>query len=172
MSEIQYQSAKSVKEACKFMLERLSNEDAKRRGGKEEFECQECGKVFRSDNARAQHLDDTAHNDGPRHHAEPQIVADSAKRHHPLRRQLHPPDNGHDGPGVSASRPRRPPPLFTALQDIPKSGVLWAESIFMEPRPQRKSRSVDALKKCDNDANIVLAVARYALAACERCWPP
>jgi len=30
----------------------------------------------------------------------------------------------------------------------------------MEPRPQRKARSVDALKKCDNDANVVLAVAR------------
>ena len=50
----------------------------------------------------------------------------------------------------------------TALQEVPKSGILWAESIFMEPRPQRKSRSVDALKKCDNDANVVLAVARYA----------
>ncbi len=51
----------------------------------------------------------------PRHHAEPQIVAGPAKRHHPLRRQLRPPDNGHDGPGVSASRPHRPPPLTQAI---------------------------------------------------------
>jgi hypothetical protein len=39
--------------------------------------------------------------------------------------------------------------LTTALQECPKSGLLWAESIFLENRQQRKSRSVYALKQCD-----------------------
>jgi len=30
----------------------------------------------------------------------------------------------------------------------------------MEPRPQRKTKSVDALKKCDNDAIIIATIAR------------
>jgi len=50
--------------------------------------------------------------------------------------------------------------LATALQECPTSGVLWAEAIFMEPRPQRKTKSVDALKKCDNDPYVVVALAR------------
>ena len=29
-----------------------------------------------------------------------------------------------------------------------RSGVLWAEAIQLEPRPQRKSKSIDALKRC------------------------
>lgn len=32
--------------------------------------------------------------------------------------------------------------LAKALQECPTSGILWAESIFLEPRPQRKTRSV------------------------------
>ncbi|OZJ04338.1 hypothetical protein BZG36_02386 [Bifiguratus adelaidae] len=47
-----------------------------------------------------------------------------------------------------------------ALQECPSSGLLWSELIFLEPRPQRKSRSVDALKKCEHDALVVCAVAR------------
>ncbi|CAI7927557.1 unnamed protein product [Closterium sp. NIES-54] len=50
--------------------------------------------------------------------------------------------------------------LAKALQECPSSGRLWAEAIEMAPRPQRKSRSVDALKKCDHDAYVVAAVAR------------
>eukprot|EP00887_Chlorella_sp_A99_P001425 scaffold8.g1425.t1 len=49
--------------------------------------------------------------------------------------------------------------LAKALQDCPDSGRLWAESIGMVPRPQRKSRSVDALKKCNDDPHVVGAVA-------------
>ena len=33
----------------------------------------------------------------------------------------------------------------------------------MEPKPQRKSKSVDALKRADNDALVLLAVARLFL---------
>ncbi|KAF7724034.1 hypothetical protein EC973_001441 [Apophysomyces ossiformis] len=47
-----------------------------------------------------------------------------------------------------------------ALQECPSSGIIWTESIFMEARPQRKARSVDALKKCEHDPVIVTTVAR------------
>ncbi|KAI8344399.1 PRP1 splicing factor, N-terminal-domain-containing protein [Chlamydoabsidia padenii] len=47
-----------------------------------------------------------------------------------------------------------------ALQECPSSGAIWTEAIQMEPRPQRKARSVDALKKCEHDPIIVTTVAR------------
>ncbi|XP_044001814.1 pre-mRNA-processing factor 6-like [Aphidius gifuensis] len=47
-----------------------------------------------------------------------------------------------------------------ALQKFPKSGILWAEAIFMEPRAQRKTKSVDALKKCEHDPIVLLAVSK------------
>ena len=49
--------------------------------------------------------------------------------------------------------------MAKALQECPDSGPLWAESISMVPRPQRKSRSVDALKRCNDDPHVVAAVA-------------
>eukprot|EP00899_Mesostigma_viride_P008244 jgi/Mesvir1/17420/Mv08704-RA.1 len=49
--------------------------------------------------------------------------------------------------------------LAKALQDCPTSGKLWAEAIAMAPRPMRRSKSVDALKRCDNDPYIIAAVA-------------
>lgn len=53
--------------------------------------------------------------------------------------------------------------LFLAMQECPTSGLLWAENIFMESRPQRKTKSVDALKRCEHDANVLLAVSKYVL---------
>ncbi|RCH94086.1 Pre-mRNA-processing factor 6 [Rhizopus azygosporus] len=47
-----------------------------------------------------------------------------------------------------------------ALQECPTSGAIWTEIIYMEARPQRKARSVDALKKCEHDPIIVTTVAR------------
>ena len=47
-----------------------------------------------------------------------------------------------------------------ALQECPTAGILWAEAIFMEPRPQRKSKSVDACKKCEHDAHVLLAISK------------
>lgn len=41
-------------------------------------------------------------------------------------------------------------------------GILWAEAVFLEARPQRKTKSVDALKKCEHDPHVLLAVAKYA----------
>ena len=50
--------------------------------------------------------------------------------------------------------------MAKAIQDCPKAGLLWAEAIFLEPRPQRKTKSVDALKKCEHDPFVLLAVAK------------
>lgn len=48
--------------------------------------------------------------------------------------------------------------LFSlALQDCPTSGKLWAESIFMEGRQQRKIKSTDALKRCEHNVHVLLA---------------
>ncbi|XP_077291122.1 pre-mRNA processing factor 6 isoform X2 [Arctopsyche grandis] len=56
--------------------------------------------------------------------------------------------------------------MARALQECPNSGILWAEAIFLESRPQRKTKSVDALKKCEHDAYVLLAVSK--LFWCER----
>merc|ERR1719323_2957053 len=50
--------------------------------------------------------------------------------------------------------------LARALQECPTSGLLWAEAIAMENKPQRKTKSVDALKKCEHDPNVLLAVSK------------
>uniref|UniRef100_A0A915HP56 Pre-mRNA splicing factor n=1 Tax=Romanomermis culicivorax TaxID=13658 RepID=A0A915HP56_ROMCU len=50
--------------------------------------------------------------------------------------------------------------LARALQECDTSGLLWAEAIFMEPRPARKSKSVQALTKCEHDHHVLLAVSK------------
>ncbi|KAJ1410619.1 Tetratricopeptide-like helical domain superfamily [Sesbania bispinosa] len=50
--------------------------------------------------------------------------------------------------------------MAKALQECPNSGILWAASIEMVPRPQRKTKSMDALKKCDHDPHVIAAVAK------------
>ncbi|KAI8323574.1 hypothetical protein GQ54DRAFT_257932 [Martensiomyces pterosporus] len=51
--------------------------------------------------------------------------------------------------------------LARALQECPKSGELWAEAILYEPRPQRKTKSADALRHSDShDPAIIIMVAR------------
>lgn len=51
--------------------------------------------------------------------------------------------------------------MARAQQDVPKSGLLWVEQIWhLEPRTQRKPRSLEAIKKVDNDAGLFVAVAR------------
>jgi pre-mRNA-processing factor 6 len=49
--------------------------------------------------------------------------------------------------------------LAKSLQECPNSGRLWAEAIKIAARPARKSKSVDALKKCNDDPYVVAAVA-------------
>jgi len=46
------------------------------------------------------------------------------------------------------------------MQECPNSGILWAEAIFLAPRPQHQSKSIDALKRCEHDLNVVIAVAK------------
>lgn len=55
--------------------------------------------------------------------------------------------------------------FLSAMQECPASGILWAEAIFMESRPQRKTKSVDALKRCEHDPHVLLAVARLEMAS-------
>lgn len=50
--------------------------------------------------------------------------------------------------------------MAKALQECPNSGILWAAQIEMVPRPQRKTKSSDALKKCDHDPHVIAAVAK------------
>jgi pre-mRNA-processing factor 6 len=50
--------------------------------------------------------------------------------------------------------------LAKALQQCRTAGILWAEAISMEARAQQKSKSSDALKACDNDPHVILAVSR------------
>jgi pre-mRNA-processing factor 6 len=49
--------------------------------------------------------------------------------------------------------------MAKALQECPDDGHLWAECIISAPRPQRKGRSVDALKRCNDEPHVVAAVA-------------
>lgn len=50
--------------------------------------------------------------------------------------------------------------MAKALQECPTSGILHAEAISMAPRPQRRAKSVDALKRCNDDPHIIAAVAQ------------
>ncbi|KAI9848408.1 MAG: hypothetical protein M1837_000203 [Sclerophora amabilis] len=51
--------------------------------------------------------------------------------------------------------------MAKALQEVPNSGLLWAESIWhLEARTQRKPRSLEAIKKVDNDPILFVVVAR------------
>ncbi|KAI1933758.1 U4/U6 x U5 tri-snRNP complex subunit Prp1 [Ophidiomyces ophidiicola] len=51
--------------------------------------------------------------------------------------------------------------MAKALQEVPNSGLLWSESIWhLEPRTHRKPRSLEAIKKVDNDPILFVTVAR------------
>ncbi len=58
------------------------------------------------------------------------------------------------------SPPASPCLLPQALQQCRNAGTLWAEAIAMEPRAQQKTKSSDALKACDNDPHVIVAVRR------------
>jgi pre-mRNA-processing factor 6 len=51
-----------------------------------------------------------------------------------------------------------------ALQECPESGELWADEIANAPRPARKGKSLEALKRCDNNAHVIVAVSRLFVA--------
>ncbi len=51
--------------------------------------------------------------------------------------------------------------MAKALQECPNSGLLWTENIWhLEPRTQRKPRSLEAMRKVENDPVLVSTVAR------------
>lgn len=50
--------------------------------------------------------------------------------------------------------------MAKAIQTCPTSGVIWSEDLLTCEKAQQKSKSIDALKKCDSDPHVVLAVAR------------
>ena len=51
--------------------------------------------------------------------------------------------------------------MARALQECPHSGLLWSESIWrLEPRTQRKPRSLEAVRKVEADPILFVAVAR------------
>lgn len=51
--------------------------------------------------------------------------------------------------------------MSKALQECPKSGLLWAENIWkLQPRTQRKPLSLEAIKNVDNDPILFVTVAR------------
>ena len=51
-----------------------------------------------------------------------------------------------------------------ALQECPDAGELWADAIASAPRPARKGKSLEALKRCDNDARVIVAVSALFVA--------
>ncbi|ETN39647.1 uncharacterized protein HMPREF1541_05873 [Cyphellophora europaea CBS 101466] len=51
--------------------------------------------------------------------------------------------------------------MSKALQECPKSGLLWSENIWhLQPRTQRKPQSLEAIKAVDNDPILFVTVAR------------
>ncbi|KAF8503248.1 hypothetical protein F5888DRAFT_1799581 [Russula emetica] len=50
--------------------------------------------------------------------------------------------------------------LARAVQECPTSGILWSMAIWSEARPQRKARSVKALRKCEAGPLVICTVAR------------
>jgi pre-mRNA-processing factor 6 len=53
--------------------------------------------------------------------------------------------------------------MAKALQECPDAGLLWAEEIKLAPRPSRRARSMEALKRCDNDPYVIAAVGSHLL---------
>lgn len=50
--------------------------------------------------------------------------------------------------------------MAQALRECPTSGALWAEVLLTCAKTQRRSKAIDAIKRCGDDAVVVLAVAR------------
>ncbi|KAK6120652.1 hypothetical protein DH2020_045602 [Rehmannia glutinosa] len=50
--------------------------------------------------------------------------------------------------------------MAKALQECPTSGIVWAASIEMAPRPQQKTKSRDAYKRCVDDPHVLAAVGK------------
>ncbi|KND89583.1 Pre-mRNA-splicing factor prp1 [Tolypocladium ophioglossoides CBS 100239] len=61
----------------------------------------------------------------------------------------------------AGSIPQAKSMMARAQHEVPKSGLLWVEQIWhLEARTQRKPRSLEAIKKIDNDPLLFVGVAR------------
>ena len=88
---------------------------------------------------------------------------------------LPPPPPPHTHPAGLWGAPWHSPVLFPqALQECPNSGLLWAEAVELEPPASKKAKSKDAVKRCDKDARVIVAVAKlfWAERKCDkaRSW--
>jgi pre-mRNA-processing factor 6 len=54
--------------------------------------------------------------------------------------------------------------MAKTLQECPTAGELWAAHMLAAPKPQRKSRTADALRACEADAHVLTAGARLLAA--------
>ncbi|KAJ1020082.1 hypothetical protein NDA16_004362 [Ustilago loliicola] len=59
-----------------------------------------------------------------------------------------------------SSSPQTRTMLARALQTIPTSGLLWSLAIWFEPRPGRKTKMTDALKKTSDNSFVLSTVAQ------------
>lgn len=50
--------------------------------------------------------------------------------------------------------------ISRALQECPHSGLIWSEKIWLEPRLQRKTKIIEGVKACENDAFILITVGK------------
>jgi len=51
--------------------------------------------------------------------------------------------------------------MAKALQEVPNSGLLYAEAIwYLEPRTHRKPQAIQAIKKTDTDPTLFVVIAR------------
>lgn len=50
--------------------------------------------------------------------------------------------------------------LSKALQACPNSGIIWADDLIQCPKHQQKSKSIEAMKRCENNPYVMLSVAR------------
>lgn len=60
----------------------------------------------------------------------------------------------------AGSVPQAKSMLARGLQACPASGRLWSDSIWLEPKPARKTRAADALRRSGDNAEVICTVAR------------
>ena len=59
--------------------------------------------------------------------------------------------------------------IFCCVQECGSSGRLWAEAISSAPRPARKQKGTEALKRCNDDPHVVAAIAQLFQARLTPC---
>lgn len=87
--------------------------------------------------------------------ANPQIWTES------VRLEIRGAKRANNSANTSTSNPAASQKMAQALQECPKSGLLWAERIWnLEARTQRKPRILEAIQKVENDPILFVTAAR------------